>query len=146
MMWVDSNVASLRRKKVNGMMDLLSLTDKLVIPTPLKHAAISTHTIVSRTHTVPPPPRKNPELNNKAASLILSPRFFPRPQMGEDAGTTPECLFIGCFFSSSLCRDVSRCLPQVFYQVILSCRQARTAALFLLRRGDGGDRKSRPRL
>lgn len=139
-------MASLWRKKVNGMMDILSLTDKLVIPTPLKHVAISTHTSVSRTHTMPPTPRKDPELNNKAASLIKSPRFFPRPQMGEAAGTTPECLFIGCFFSSSLCRDVSRGLPQVFYQVILSCRQPRTAALFLLRRGDGGNRKCRPRL
>lgn len=46
------------------------------------------------------------------------------------------------FFSS----DVSHGLPQLFYQVILSGRQPRTAALFILCYGDRGNRKSRPPL
>lgn len=35
-------------------------------------------------------------------------------------------------FPPHFCSDVSHGLPQLFYQVILSCRQPRTAALFIL--------------
>ena len=61
-----------------------------------------------------------------------------------------RCLYLGdavrfvfSFFFSS---DVSHGLPQLFYQVILSGRQPRTAALFILCYGDWGNRKSRPPL
>lgn len=67
--------------------------------------------------------------------------FFPCLQTAEAAGTSAAFIFRCSFFSSSSSpprSDVSRGLPQLFYQVILSGRQPRTAALFILRYGDGG--------
>ena len=69
--------------------------------------------------------------------------YVPLIWMEEAIGTLAVLIFSCCspfslFFPFFFCSDVSRGLPQLFYQVILLGRQPRTAALFILCYGDGG--------
>lgn len=65
---------------------------------------------------------------------------FPCLWTEEATGPLAALIFSCCspFFFFFFCSDVYHSLPQLFYQVILSGRQPRTAALFILCYGDRG--------